>query len=444
MRRAALRSSSSRLPRRAAARLLAAALLCAAAACGCGNRGSGRPGDITLHIADWGGASADPAMAHFQAMVDTEWRRRHPHIHIVEEHIPGSQEYVSKMLAEFVAGTQPDLMVLDASSAAAFIDNDTLLDLAPLAARDHLDLSVYYPNVLSLARRGSHLYALPADFTPMMIYYNRRMFQRAGIPYPCDGWQWSQFRNDCQRLTLRSRAASQPTQYGFLAQNWMPGWIPWIWQNGGDVLSPDGRRAEGYLDSQSTEQAVSFFAGLVRDGLAPSLSAAQAQGADPFQSGLCAMEASGHWNLVSLKASETIRMSDVGVVGMPRNRFRVTALYESGYAVTRACRHKEAAWEYARFLSGPFVQRAKAALGIGISANRQVAESRRAVSALEPEFLANVRFGRAPWGARVEDYAQVEDIGQEMMDEVLLGVSTPSAALRRAARRVDAELSADE
>jgi multiple sugar transport system substrate-binding protein len=422
-------------------RLFIAACLIAGFVCSCARREDGREtGSVTLHVADWGGASSDPNMARFEREVSAEWRRTHPDIRIAQEHIPGSGEYVSKMLTTFVAGTEPDIMSLDASSAAVFIENDTLLDLMPLARRDGLDLSVYYPNVLRLAERGNHLYALPADFTPMMVYYNRRLFDRAGVPYPRDGWTWADFLATCRRLTVWPKGAPHPTQYGFLLENWMPGWIMWIWQNGGDVLSPDGRRASGFLDSPATEQAVSFFTGLVKEHLAPSLSETQAQGADPFASGLTAMQISGHWALVGLKASETIRMQDIGVVGLPRNKRRVTVLYEAGYAISRRCRHPREAWEYVKFMSGPFVQQKKAELGIGISANRFVAESRRNSSPLEPVFLDNVKYGIAPWGARVESYAQVEDIGKEMVDEILIGGTPVRQALREAARRIDVEV----
>ena len=274
----------------------------------------------------------------------------------------------------------------------------------------------------------------------MMVYYNKRLFDRAGVPYPRDGWTWDEFRSACQKLTVRPPGALHPAQYGFQVENWMPGWIPWIWQNGGDVLTPDGRRAQGALDSAATTQALTFFAGLVRDGLAPSLSQSQAQGANPFQSGLVAMEISGHWNLVGLKASETLKLEDVGVVGLPQNKKRITVLYESGYAITRRCPHPREAWEYAKFLSGPFVQRKKAELGIGISANRAIAESRRASSPLEPVFLDNVQYGIAPWGARVENYAQVEDIGKEMMEQILVGHTPVETAAHEAAQRIDAEL----
>jgi multiple sugar transport system substrate-binding protein len=276
------------------------------------------------------------------------------------------------------------------------------------------------------------------------MYYNKKFFREAGLQYPRDGWTWNDFLRDAQKLTVWSKGAYQPTRYGFLAENWMPGWIVWIWQNGGDVLSPNGQTASGYMDSPATIQAVRFFADLEKNHLAPNLSASQAQGEDPFASGLVAMTISGHWDLVPLRASETISMNDVGVVGLPRNKRRVTVIYESGYAITKGCKHPHAAWEYVKFMCGDYVQRMKAKLGIGISAIKSVAESHRNSNPLEPEFLENIKYGVAPWGTRVENYDVIEDIGAEMMDEVLIGHVPPEQALKTATSRANAELESNE
>ncbi|GDX40429.1 sugar ABC transporter substrate-binding protein [Armatimonadota bacterium] len=397
-------------------------------------------GAVTLHLADWGGASADTNMNRFQQEVDAEWARIHPNIRIELEHIPGSGEYVPKLLTSIVAHTEPDMVSLDASSAAIFIENNALKDLAPFAKAESFDEGVYYPNVLGLAKRGDQLFALPADFTPMMLYYNKRLFDKAGIPYPSDGWTWEEFLQTCRKLTIASAGSHRPSQYGFIFDNWMPGWIMWLWQAGGDVLSPDGKRSVGYLDSTEAANAVRFFTDIVKERLAPSLSETASQGVDLFSAGKVAMKISGHWSIVGFKASETIHLEDVGVVSLPRKKKRITVMYEMGYAMTRGCKHPKEAWEYIKFLSGAFVQRKRAELGIGISAHRAIAEERRHTNPLEPVFLDNVQYAVPPWGARVENYAQVEDIGKEMVDEILIGNKPVELALHEAAKRIQAEV----
>jgi multiple sugar transport system substrate-binding protein len=397
---------------------------------------------VTIHVADWGGASADARSQAIDAEILAKFHALHPDIHVEREHMPDA--YVQKVLMTVLARTEPDVITLDASSAAIFINNGVLRDLTPFIKNDpEEDLSVFYPNVLNIARRGDALYALPGNFTPMMMWYNKASFARAKVPLPKAGWTWDDFRRTAKRLTLRDKNG-KVTQYGFELNSWMPAWITWIWQNGGDVLSPDGTRATGFLDGPKAVQAITFYTDLERkDGVAPSTSQAQALGALNFEAGLVPMMVSGHWEIPGFRANENVRMQDIGVVGLPRNEKRVTVLYESGPAMMKGSRHPREAWEYIKFMAGPFVQRKYAETGIGLSANRKVAEEFRNRSPLEPAFLDEVKFARGPWGARVEQYALVEDIGKEAIEEIRLGKATVQEALSRAARRIDVQLGED-
>jgi len=106
----------------------------------------------------------------------------------------------------------------------------------------------------------------------------------------------------------------------------------------------------------------------------------------------------------------------------------------------KGTRHPREAWEYIKFRTGPFSQRKISEQGLAISANRHIADEFGDRSPLEPVFLENIQYARGPWGAQVEMYALVEDIGREAIDEVLLGRATPEEALTRAAHRIDIQL----
>src|SRR5205085_11138122 len=121
-------------------------------------------------------------------------------------------------------------------------------------------------------------------FTPMVLYYNKRLFDRAEVSYPKAGWNFEQFLQTAQKLTIPGK------QWGFVFNNWMAGWIMWLWNNGGDVLSPDGTRASGYFDSPHNVQTVSFLRDLIdKYKIAPTLSANASLGVDPFANGQAAM-----------------------------------------------------------------------------------------------------------------------------------------------------------
>ncbi len=403
---------------------------------GCASRSQ----EVVIRLGTWGAASDDSEFSRTQRALYREFEAKNPGIKVRLEGVPGSQEYVSKMLLSFIAGTEPDILTLDASSAAVFIDNNVLMDLAPFAKRDaDFSFDDYFPNVVGIARRGDRYYAVPGDFTPMVMYYNKRLFDEAGVPYPKPGWSYDDFLQTAKKLT-------KPGQYGLKFTNWMPGWVTWIWNNGGDVLDPAGTRAKGALDSPKSTEGIGFLNRLVNvDRVAPSLSQTASLGVDLFTNGQAAMEISGHWALVGYsvapkdaKGRPLLRLEDVGVVELPTELPKsVTVMYEAGFAIGKNCKHPEAAWRFIQFMTSENAQRRLNKTGIAISARKDVAAARGATDPREAEFLRIVPSARAPWGASVQGYDNVETAGQKMMDNLLLGALPPDEAVRRAVKEID-------
>lgn len=412
---------------------LAAALLALA---GCARRDADK---VVLRIANWSGAGDDSEFEKTVQRIYRDFEREHPGVEIRVEGIPDG--YVSKVILSFVAGTEPDIMLLDASSAAVFIDNGVLTDLSPFAERDpEFSFDAFFPNVVNIARRGDAVYAVPNDFTPMVMYYNKRLFDAAGVPYPKPGWTFADFRATAKALTKRD-------QYGFAFANWMPGWIMWLWNNGGDVLAPDGSRASGILDSPANVETISFLRDLVTvDRSAPSLSEAAALGVDLFANGQAAMTVSGHWALIGYanapKGSDgkpKLVWADLGVAPMPTNVGQShTVMYESGYAIGRNSKHKELAWEFIKYFTSRRVQSEYNKSGIAVCARKDVA-AERAKDALEAQFLPLIPSARAPWGSKVEGYEIVEKVGKNALDSVLNNDADVRQALAKAAARIDQE-----
>jgi multiple sugar transport system substrate-binding protein len=414
--------------------LLAAAALLA----GCGSVAD--DDTISLRVSNWSGAGDDSEFERTVQGIYEEFERRNPGVDVRVEGIPDG--YVSKVILSFVAGTEPDVMLLDASSAAIFIDNGVLADLTPLIEADpDFNLDDYFKNVVDIARRGESLYAIPNDFTPMVMYYNKRLFDKAGVPYPKPGWTFDEFRATAKALTIPGE------QYGFSFANWMPGWIMWLWNNGGDAIDPAGPRASGVLDSQQNIETLEFLRDVVKvDGSAPSLGEAASMGVDLFANGQAAMTVSGHWALIGYanapKGSDgkpAITWSDLGVVEMPSQTGKsVTVMYESGYAIGKNSKHKQLAWEFIKFFTSYEVQRKYNASGIAVCARKDVAEE-RGTDPLEAQFLPIISSARPPHGASVEGYEIVEKVGKNALDSILNNDVPVKVALERAAKRIDQE-----
>lgn len=392
-------------------------------------------GKQVLRVANWGGAGDDTDFARTIREALKDFEEQNPDVEIQIEGIPGAGEYVRKMLLSFVAGTEPDVMTLDGSSAAVFIENGVLMDLTPLMDSDPaFSPDAYWPNVMNLARRGEKLYSVPLDFTPMVMYCNARLFREAGVPLPTDGWTFEEFRETARRLTKNGR-------YGFSFSNWMPGWIMWLWNNGGDVFPPEGGRSSGVLDSDQNAAAVAMIRDLVeKDKSAPSLSAAAALGVDPFANGDAAMTISGHWSLVGFGAAKNLKLEDLHVVSLPTNiGASKTVIYQAGLAIGKNTKNRDLAWRFVKHMTSRAVQRKINRTGIAISARKDVSIE-NSKGPLKEAFLRIIPSGRPPWGARIEGYDFVESEGKKMMEAVLQGGVEPKSALAEMARRVDRQL----
>ncbi|MCP4251720.1 MAG: sugar ABC transporter substrate-binding protein [bacterium] len=403
---------------------------------GCSRRGDEET--VILRVANWGSPAVESSFMQLERQIREEFEQHHPGVRVQVEQIPGHGQYVPKLIMMHVSGGMPDVIHLDASSASVFIDNDVVRDLTPYVQQDPaFDLGLYFENVVNIARRQDALYAIPLDFTPMVMYYNKALFDVAGVPYPQPSWTWDEFLDIARRLTVFPTGGQRPTQYGFNFENVMPFWVLWLWTNGGDVLSPDGGRASGYFNDRPSVEAMQFLVDLMLEHrVAPSLAERAAAGVDLFLDGRAAMDLKGHWMMIDYRARDL----DVGVVPLPTNNGEpVTVVYEAGLAITQGSRHPDLAWDYIKFMTSKDVQARRVASGLAISANREAA-AEFAGDPVEDAFVEAVRFARPPWGARVERYPACEDLGREMMEDIQYGGVPVEEALDRTAGLMDAVL----
>jgi len=408
---------------------------------GCGSLD--QEGKTVVRISNWGGAGDDSEYEKIILDEYAKFEKENPGVDVRVEGIPGSSDYVNKMLLNFVANTQPDVMVLDASSAAVFVNNGLLSDLNPFIQKDpDLAIEDYYPNVVEVATRGKAIYAIPGDFTPMVMYYNKDLFDAAGVPYPDASWNFEQFLETAKKLTVHSRQ-----QYGFVFPNWMPSWIMWFWNNGGDVLSPDGKRASGFLDSEQNIRTVEWLREMILvHKVAPTLSEIASTGVDLFAEGQAAMAVGGHWSLITYKnapkdnrGKPKIDWKRLGVVALPHNTPQSqTVMYEAGFGIPKGAKNPELGWKLIKMWTGYRLQSRYNASGIAVCARKDVSKE-RAQDPIEAQFIPIIQTARPPWGASVEGYDAVERIGKVMMDSVLIGGADVRTALKRAAEAIDRE-----
>lgn len=406
-----------------------------------GADGSGRTTLTVLNWAAWNEQQLEDAYVH-------RFGAAHPGVRVSLAAAGNQAEYRDQILTSIAAGAPPDVFLLDNIDVPAFARSGLLLDLAPYAARVGLPLSAFDPRVLAIFRRGGAVFALPKGFTPMMIAYNKDLFDRAGVPYPQGDWTWEEFRVAARALTRDTDGDGRTDQWGFWLDRRAFMWIASLWGLGGDVLCEEGTRASGCLDGASSVRAFRALTDLAtRDSVTPRFFGLRRSLGDQlrnFYSGRVAMVPAGHFWVPSFRPHVEAGRLRLGFAMIPHAEGLppATVIYAAGYAVPRNARHKRLSVQLAAFMTDSLAQVTRAAGGLEIPALTRIAAqvAQRDTTGWEASFQRAVPYGRMPWGARIAKWREVEAILPDIMDRVILRGEDVAAVLHDVARQVDAVL----
>lgn len=400
---------------------------------------------VVLRLTDWADSEE---LALTRASLE-EFRRRYPSVDVQYEPNPGRQ-YEEKILTALAADSPPDVFLLDSKLIPTFTDRHVLQDLSPYCGLLGIDTARWFPNVLAIGRRGGALYAFPKGCTPLMVYYNKNLFRAAGVDPPRPGWTWDDFLAIARALT-RDGEGTRAT-YGTAFTNYYYYWIPWVWSAGGDVVSPDGMRATGFLDAPPAVAAFRWLMNLrtvhhvapdagtwVQEEKTGSRSAL-------FVNGTIGMIVDGHWAMPRFLPAIASGVLALGVAPLPRHPSggTVNVLYEAGWCIPVNTPHPAEAAALAAFMAGDVACRIRSRSRLELPSVRAVAEEMVAADStgIEAAFLESVPLCRPPWGSVIERFSEVEWTLQDALDEAMVHGKPLEEVMHAAAVRVDGQLDA--
>jgi multiple sugar transport system substrate-binding protein len=281
--------------------------------------------------------------------------------------------YFDKLKNEWVGDKAPDVMFLD--NVPTWAGWGLLESIEPYIQRDKLDIGDFYPGLLDAFRYHGALHGLPRDNDTKVIYVNLDMLKEAGITTPQAGWTWQDLRSAAQKLTQRD-ASGNITRYGFAFEpdTW---WRLWVWQNGGelyDKYTAPQPPTKLLLDNKAASDAVQFFADLInKDRVTPTYDQMNSGDkiAEMFTARKVAMAFGNHTNIATYAKTPGLRWD---VVPLPAGKQRVNVLGGAGYAINKNSKHKEAAWQFIEWLTGPSGEALFADTGLMVPARKSVRE----------------------------------------------------------------------
>jgi multiple sugar transport system substrate-binding protein len=391
-----------------------------------------KEGPVTLRCIGWGGIEEAQII---QQAVD-EFRKIHPTVEVRLERAPFG-EYITKILTQFSADNAPDVMAVNAEQMVSFASRDIFVDLMPYVDKDaSVKLFDFYPEAIDHYTVNGVLTALPRDIAPVaVIYYNKKKFDEAGLPYPKDDWTEADFLKTAQKLTKKT-GKQGITQFGYV-EDWGVAWDLWVYMHGGSWVDNVQKPTVCTLDSPQAIEGVQFRSDLIHKyRVAPSPANITAMGgmgnSDLFMNGTAAMFFSGIWKTPTFRQIKDFEW-DVVETPLGTNGQHAFPMSAAGYSILKTSKNPALAYELVKYLSGETGQKLMAATGLTQPALKTLADSPAFLDGQPPKskgFLVDaVQYGRfQPYDPNLNEWKAMVD---SALDRVWNGDETAESALKK-------------
>ena len=283
-------------------------------------------------------------------------------------------EYWTMLEAGAQGGSLPDVFWMHSNESERYMSNDMLLDLTDkIKASDKIKVENYPEDIWGLYTYKDHYYAVPKDIDTIAIWYNKKLFDEAGVPYPTSDWTWDDLTETARKLTK-----SDGSQYGLAVKmdNNQAGYYNLIYDKGGYVISDDKKKS-GW-DDPKTIEGMNILDTWIKEGLMPSAETMSENGEEVlFQSGKVAMVPQGSWMIASYKANEyTAQNADIVELPKDAKTGKRVSLYNGlGWAAAKNGKHTEEAWKLIEYLGSELAQKKQAELGVTMSAYKGTSDA---------------------------------------------------------------------
>lgn len=244
--------------------------------------------------------------------------------------------YFTQLQTDLAAGTQADVFDVDAGAFA------NIQASGVLAALDGVDSSVYRQGVLDTYAVDGAQYGLPTSFSNVVLFYNKELFDAAGVDYPTADWTWADEKAAAEKLTDADAGVwgnYQPISYYEYYKT--------VQQAGGSFLSADGSAAA--FGDDAGKAAAEWLTGKSGTVMPTAADGAGTPDFDTnlFKDGKLAMWHTGIW-MIGLVGDLPFEW-DIAVE--PGDAQKATATFSNAVVVSQTAENKEAAQKWAEFLT---------------------------------------------------------------------------------------------
>ena len=216
-------------------------------------------------------------------------------------------------------------------------------------------------------------YGVPMAFSPVVLVYNKDLFDKSGVGYPDPEWDWNDFLEKARKLTVLNDDGSKDNeQYGFMFSAHFNRWPVFVLQNNGRLFKEDKKTPA--LSSAASREAVHFMMDLIyKWRVAPVFEDAGEVSNTPFRRSKIAMAMASYYRFGVLNKTSGFSWD---IAPLPQSKRKATLLLADGFAVSNKTRDYEACLKFLTFIQSDVAQKYIKSCGTIIPMKRDIAEKR--------------------------------------------------------------------
>ena len=382
----------------------------------------------------------DPAeLVAYQELV-TSFEAAQPDIDVELIHIPDQADYRQRLGLDFSAGTPADIVLINYRRYAQFAARGVLEPLGPYLDQSELvGEAEFYPEALEPFRWMGELMCIPQNLSSLVVYYDKALFDAAELPYPTDHWTWEEFLATAKALTLDTDADGRTDQFGLGTEASIFRVAPFIWQNGGELvtLSDRGLPIRLAFDTPAAREAIQWFVDLqVVHHVVPSAVEEAAEDSESrFQNGRTAMFLNSRRGVPTYRQ---ITGFDWDVAALPQHTEQAGILHSDAYCMPASAASKDAAWKFIEYANSAPGQSVIARSGRTVPSLVEVSQSDAfldpaAKPANSQVFLSSLPTIRAV--PVLPGWVDIEELAGEELERAFYGNASVDEAIAEAIAR---------
>lgn len=269
------------------------------------------------------------------------FEKENPNIN-VEYTILSWDDYFTKLQTLIASGTAPDTFELNYETFVTYASKGVLLDLSDYINNDNFDVNIYNQKALDAFKLDEKQFGLVESFSNVVLFYNKNLFDEAGIAYPDASWDWNKELEAAQKLTNKEKGI-----WGTYAPIQFWEFYKTIEQNGGKIFNED--KTEVVINSKNNVETLQWMIDKSNKyGVNPSDADMSGQSdGDLFKSGKIAMLRTGIWMFDSFKDVDF----DWDIALEPGNTQKAHHFFSNGVAINKKTENPEASWKWIKYLT---------------------------------------------------------------------------------------------